>query len=63
MAEWLATVHGCGALSLPGAGTAVAWWAVCILAAMIAGPGFEDGQPEDLLTAVLASLKGETASY
>ncbi|WP_407542907.1 hypothetical protein Q0M94_24840 (plasmid) [Deinococcus radiomollis] len=48
-------------MSLPEAGTAVSWWAVCILAAMIAGPGFEDGQPEDLLTAVLASLKGETA--
>jgi hypothetical protein len=57
VAAWVSTVHGSGVLTLAEAGTAVAWWAVCILAAMIAGPGFEDGQPEDLLTAVLSSLE------
>lgn len=55
---WVATVHVCGVLSLPDAGTAAGWWAVCILAAMTAGPGFQDGEPEDLLDALLSSLGG-----
>ena len=42
---------------LPDAGTAAAWGAVLALAAMTAGPGFADGEPEDLLTAVLSSLE------
>ena len=45
------------ALPLPDAGTVAAWRAVCALAAMTAGPGFADGQPEDLLSAVLSSLE------
>ena len=45
------------ALPLPDAGTAAAWRAVLALAAMTAGPGFADGEPEDLLTAVLSSLE------
>ena len=44
-------------LPLPDAGTAAAWRAVLTLAAMTAGPGFADGEPEDLLTAVLSSLE------
>jgi hypothetical protein len=55
---WAATVYVCGALPLPGIGTAAGYWAVCILAAMTAGPGFEDGEPEDLLDALLSSLEG-----
>jgi len=37
------------ALPLPDSGTAAAWQAVSALAAMTAGPGFADGEPEDLL--------------
>jgi hypothetical protein len=55
---WAATVYVCGALPLPGIGTAAGYWAVCILAAMTAGPGFEDGEPEDALDALLSSLGG-----
>ena len=48
------------ALPLLDAGTAAAWRAVLALAAMTAGPGFADGEPEDLLTTALFSLKGVT---
>ena len=46
-----------GALTLPDVGGAAAQHAVYILAVMCTGPGFEDGEAEDLLNAVLSNLR------
>ena len=46
--------------ALPSSATVAAWWAVRTVAAMTAGPGFADGEPEDLLSAVLAALEAGT---
>jgi len=54
--DWTKAVRVIGFLSPSDAGTAAGWWTVCTLAAMCAGPGFEDGEPEDLLDTVLSSL-------
>jgi len=53
---WAATVYVTGALPLPDVGQAAAWWAVCTVAALTAGPIFEEGTPEDLLDTVLCGL-------
>jgi len=54
--KWAATVYVSGLLPLPDVGAAAAWHAVYTLGVMCTGPGFEDGEAEDLLNAVLSGL-------
>ena len=51
-----ASTQASGPEALP-VGTAAAWRAVRDLAAMTAGPGYADGEPEDLIDGLLTSLR------